>query len=201
MSHSPPRPTSTRQLREQRQGHRAQVLWFTGLSGAGKSTLAELVEERLSATGMRTYRLDGDALRAGLSRDLGFSESDRRENIRRAAEVAKLLFDAGLVVLASFISPHRSERARVRALVGGEHFLEIYVNCPLDICEQRDRKGLYRQARTGAIADFSGLASPYEPPEHPDVEVRTDQLDEEACAERILQAALPRLQLNPHGHG
>jgi adenylylsulfate kinase len=154
-------------------GHRSATLWFTGLSGSGKSTLARAVEEELYARGVLVYVLDGDNVRHGLCADLGFSAEDRVENIRRIGEVAKLMNDAGVLVLTAFISPYRADRERVRALLPGGEFLEVFVDCPLEICEQRDPKGLYRKARAGAIADFTGISAPYEPPSAPELRVAT----------------------------
>ena len=145
------------------------ILWFTGLSGAGKSTVADLVEQTLHRLGRHTMLLDGDNIRHGLNRDLGFTQEDRVENIRRVAEVAKLMVEAGLIVLVSFISPFRSERRMARDLVGEDEFIEIYVNTPIEICEARDPKGLYKLARAGKLPNLTGLGSPYEPPEKPDI--------------------------------
>jgi bifunctional enzyme CysN/CysC len=161
--------TITRGEREKLNAHKGRVIWFTGLSGSGKSTYANALEIALHSDGYRTYLLDGDNVRHGLSKDLGFSEEDRVENIRRVAEVAKLMLDAGLVVIASFISPFARDRQRVRELVGDDHFVEVYVATPLEVCEARDPKGLYGQARKGLIPNFSGINSPYEAPVAPDV--------------------------------
>ena len=166
---------------------KACVLWFTGLSGAGKSTVANLVEKRLFAQGLRTYLLDGDNVRHGLSRDLGFTDADRVENIRRVAEVAKLMVDAGLIVLASFISPFRAERALARQLMEDGEFLEVYVSTPLAVAESRDPKGLYKKARAGLIKNFTGISSPYEPPETPDITVDTSRMTPEDAAAAILK--------------
>jgi len=170
-----------------RNGHRSLVLWFTGLSGSGKSTLAHLVEERLFAKGRYTYLLDGDNVRHGINGDLGFTEADRRENIRRIGEVAKLFVDAGVIVLAAFISPYREDRDRVRALFAPGEFIEIHVDCQLDICEQRDPKGLYRKARAGELPDFTGIDSPYEEPLSPELTVETGELDVEGSVDRVLE--------------
>ena len=169
-----------------RNGHESMVLWFTGLSGSGKSTLAHQVEERLFEKGCYTYILDGDNVRHGLNGDLGFTETDRRENIRRIGEVAKLFVDAGVVVLAAFISPYREDRDRVRALFAPGEFIEIHVNCELGICEGRDPKGLYRKARSGALPDFTGIDSPYEEPQSPELTVDTGELGVEESVSRIL---------------
>jgi bifunctional enzyme CysN/CysC len=157
-----------REDRERLNGHKGRVVWFTGLSGSGKSTLANALEAELHQRGRRTYILDGDNVRHGLNKDLGFTEADRVENIRRVAEVARLMLDAGLIVMTAFISPFRQEREMARELVGAENFIEVHVDTPLDVCEQRDVKGLYRKARTGSIPNMTGIASPYEVPEHPD---------------------------------
>jgi bifunctional enzyme CysN/CysC len=151
------------------------VFWFTGLSGSGKSTIADAMASALHARGIRTYLLDGDNIRHGLNKDLGFSDADRIENIRRVAEIAKLMVDAGLVVLTAFISPFRSERDMARQMFESEEFIEVFVDTPLDICEQRDAKGLYKKARAGDIPNFTGIGSPYEEPEHPDITLHPSQ--------------------------
>jgi len=159
----------TRQDREQLNGHKGKVIWLTGLSGSGKSTLANALEVALHAQGRRTYILDGDNVRQGLNKDLGFTDADRVENIRRIAEVAKLMMDAGLIVLTAFISPFRQEREMARELIGPENFTEVYVSTPLAVCEQRDAKGLYKKARSGQLPNMSGISSPYEPPLAPQI--------------------------------
>jgi bifunctional enzyme CysN/CysC len=164
------------------------VIWFTGLSGAGKSTIANLVEKRLLSLGCHTYLLDGDNVRHGLNKDLGFTEADRVENIRRVAEVARLMVDAGLIVLVSFISPFRSERRMARELVDASEFIEVFVDTPLAVAEQRDPKGLYRKARRGELKNFTGVDSPYESPEHPDVTLDTTRLSAEQAAQQVLDA-------------
>jgi len=151
------------------------LVWFTGLSGSGKSTLANQLELKLYSMGFKTYALDGDNIRAGLNKDLGFSLSDRKENIRRIGEVAKLLMDAGLIVLSSFVSPLKADREGIRQLVGSENFLEVFVDCPLEVCEQRDVKGLYKLAREGKIKDFTGIDSPFERPENPNLVIASHQ--------------------------
>jgi len=162
---------------EHRNGHRSCILWFTGLSGAGKSTLAHAVQEALFELGVRTYVLDGDNMRHGLCGDLGFSREDRAENIRRIGEAAKLFVDAGLVAMTAFISPFRADRERVRGLVMHGDFLEIYCRCPLELCEERDVKGLYKRARAGEVKEFTGISSPYEEPTSPDLVVDTSVLN------------------------
>jgi len=168
-------------------GQKACVLWFTGLSGAGKSTVANLVEKRLHSLGRHTYTLDGDNVRHGLNKDLGFTDADRVENIRRVAEVSKLMVDAGLIVLVSFISPFRSERRLARELMQSGEFFEVFVDTPIEEAEKRDPKGLYKKARRGELKNFTGIDSPYEPPEHPEIHLRTALYSPEAAAEEILK--------------
>ena len=167
-------------------GHRPCVVWFTGLSGAGKSTIANLVEKKLHALGRHTFLLDGDNVRHGLNKDLGFTAADRVENIRRVAEVARLMVDAGLIVLVSFISPFRDERRLARGLVADGEFCEVFVDAPLAVAEQRDRKGLYQKARRGELKNFTGIDSPYEPPEHPEIRVDTTAMAAEAAADLVV---------------
>ncbi|MCY3607400.1 MAG: adenylyl-sulfate kinase [Acidimicrobiaceae bacterium] len=175
--------------REAHFGHRAMTVWFTGLSGSGKSTLAFALEEALLERGVAAYVLDGDNIRFGLNRDLGFSPEDRTENIRRIGEVCRLFSDAGIVVLTAFISPYVADRNQVRAIHPDGAFVEVYVDTPLEVCEARDPKGLYVKARAGEIPDFSGISAPYEPPTSPEITVDTSQpLD--ACVTQLL-AALP----------
>lgn len=178
--------TVTRQRREQQNGHRSAVLWFTGLSGAGKSTLAHAVEEALHQQGCRTFVLDGDNVRQGLCADLGFSAQDRTENIRRIAEAAKLLTEAGVMALTAFISPFRLDRARARSLFAPGDFIEIFCDTSLDICESRDVKGLYRKARMGEVKDFTGISSPYEPPLTPELIVPTGSQPLAVCVAQVL---------------
>ena len=168
-------------------GHRPAVLWFTGLSGAGKSTIANLVEKRLHAQGVHTYLLDGDNVRHGLNEDLGFDDASRKENIRRVAQVSRLMVDAGLIVLVSFISPFRTERSLARALVEESEFVEVFVDTPLEVAEHRDTKGLYAKARRGEIQDFTGIGSPYEPPERPELRLDTGALTPEEAAESVVE--------------
>ena len=164
----------TRADRERTNGHKGATLWFTGLSGSGKSTVARRLEERLFERGVRVYVLDGDNIRFGLNKDLGFSPADRTENIRRIGEVAKLFTDAGSLVLTAFISPYRADRDQVRAIMADGDFVEVHVDAALDVCEQRDPKGLYKKARAGQIPEFTGISAPYEAPEKPELVVRTD---------------------------
>ena len=170
--------------------HGSAVIWFTGLSGAGKSTVANLLEKRLHAAGKRTYLLDGDNLRHGLNKDLGFTATDRVENIRRVAEVAKLMVDAGIIVLTAFISPFRAERQMARDLMAQGEFIEVFVDLPLAVAESRDPKGLYKKARSGLLKNFTGIDSPYEKPEKPEIHLNTDACTIEEAAERIYQHLL-----------
>ncbi|TXH05436.1 MAG: adenylyl-sulfate kinase, partial [Rhodocyclaceae bacterium] len=169
---------------------RPRVLWFTGLSGSGKSTIANLVEQKLHALGKHTFILDGDNIRHGLNKDLGFTDADRVENIRRIGEVARLMTDAGLIVLTSFISPFRAERQLARSMMGEGEFVEIYVNTPLEVAESRDVKGLYKKARAGDLKNFTGIDSPYEPPENPEITVDTTTMSAEQAAELIVDQVL-----------
>jgi bifunctional enzyme CysN/CysC len=177
-----------KQSRAAAKGQRPAILWFTGLSGAGKSTIANLVEQRLQLEGRHTYLLDGDNVRHGLNRDLGFSAVDRVENIRRVAEVAKLMADAGLIVLVSFISPFRADRQMARALAGDDPFFEIFIDTPLAVSEARDVKGLYKKARAGQLKNFTGIDSPYEPPERPEIHIDTTRLSPADAALQIVAA-------------
>jgi bifunctional enzyme CysN/CysC len=167
--------------------HGPAVVWFTGLSGAGKSTIANLVEKRLHSLGVHTYLLDGDNVRHGLNKDLGFTDADRVENIRRIAEVSRLMLDAGLVVLVSFISPFRAERAMARSLVQDGEFVEVHVDTPLADAEQRDVKGLYAKARRGELPNFTGVDSPYEAPENPELRLDTTTMPAEVAAQRVVE--------------
>ncbi len=173
-------------------GHGPATVWFTGLSGSGKSTLAYAVEAALVDRGVHAYVLDGDNVRFGLNRDLGFAPEDRSENIRRVGEVCRLFYDAGAVVLSAFISPYRADRDAVRDLHPAGGFLEVFVDTPLEVCEARDVKGLYARARAGEIADFSGVSAPYEPPTAPELVVDTSARDLDACVERVLAALTER---------
>jgi len=179
--------TVTRERREKLAGHRGAAIWFTGLSGAGKSTLAHAVEERLHTMGIHTFVFDGDNVRHGLCGDLGFSDTDRSENIRRIGEMVKLFVNGGVIALTAFISPFRQDRERVRQIVGDADFVEIYCQCTLDVCEQRDVKGLYKRARAGEISDFTGISSPYEPPENPALTLNTGSQTLDACVEQVVQ--------------
>src|SRR5215470_5836542 len=177
----------TKADRENICGHRGCTIWMTGLSASGKSTLAVALEKKLWERGVRAYVLDGDNIRHGLNKDLGFSPADRTENIRRIGEVAKLFTDAGVINITAFISPYRSDRDHVRALMAEGDFLEAFVDCPVDVCERRDVKGLYKKARAGEIKEFTGISAPYEPPLNPEITLRTDQLSEDQSIEHLLQ--------------
>lgn len=178
--------TISKEDRQQRLGHKSCVVWFTGLSGAGKSTLANAVEQKLHQRGIHSYVLDGDNIRHGLNRGLGFGQEDRKENIRRIGEVAKLFVDAGVITLTAFISPFREDRELARSLVDAGEFVEVYVKCPLEECERRDPKGLYRRARKGEIGNFTGISSPYEEPVAPELVIGSAEQSVEQSAEIIL---------------
>ncbi|RPF50701.1 adenylyl-sulfate kinase [Aquisalibacillus elongatus] len=176
-----------REKRELMLGQRGCVLWLTGLSGSGKSTIANRVEEILHSRGVLTYLLDGDNVRLGLNKDLGFSAKDRQENIRRIGEVSRLFVDSGLIVLTSFISPYEEDRQSVRRIFNDGEFIEIYIRCDLAVCEQRDPKGLYQKARNGEIKNFTGIDAPYQPPITPEITVDTAKLTVEECANKIIE--------------
>jgi adenylylsulfate kinase len=187
----------TRADREKINGHKARTVWLTGLSGSGKSTIAVDLEKRLCERGVRTYILDGDNVRHGLNKNLGFSPEDRTENIRRIGEVAKLFTDAGVVALTAFISPYRADRDQVRKIMADGDFVEVHVDCPVEVCEQRDVKGLYKKARAGEIKEFTGISAPYEAPEKPELVIRTAGQSVEESSKQILaylekQGAIPR---------
>lgn len=184
--------TVTRDRREKNHDHKSTILWFTGLSGAGKSTLAHAVEERLHQLKCSTYVLDGDNVRHGLCGDLTFSDDDRKENIRRIGQVAKLFLESGVIVLTAFISPFRSDRQIVRNMVQHGDFIEIHCSTPIEICEQRDVKGLYQKARSGEIKEFTGISSPYEEPEKPEIMVKTGADSLEKCTDEIIDLLLTR---------
>jgi len=176
----------TRGDREQLNGHKGCTVWLTGLSGSGKSTIAVALEKELWASGVRAYILDGDNVRHGLNKNLGFSPADRTENIRRIGEVAKLFTEAGMVALTAFISPYRADRDQVRAIMQPGDFIEVLIDCPLEVCEQRDVKGLYQKARAGQIPEFTGISAPYEAPEKPELTIRTHAQTVEESVGQIL---------------
>ncbi|PYV43488.1 MAG: adenylyl-sulfate kinase [Acidobacteria bacterium] len=178
--------------REQLNGHRAFALWLTGLSASGKTTLARMLEAELLERKKRCYVLDGDRVRKGLNADLGFSPPDRAENIRRAGEVAKLMVEAGLIVIGAFITPYISLRSMVRSLFPADSFYEIFLDCPLEICEKRDPNGLYRKAREGSIESFTGISAPYEPPLKPDLRLQTSKKSPKECVDMLLDFVLAR---------
>jgi bifunctional enzyme CysN/CysC len=175
-----------REDRERLSGHKGRVIWFTGLSGSGKSTVANALEVKLNARGMRTYILDGDNIRQGLCKDLGFTDADRVENIRRVAEISQLMMDAGMIVLTAFISPFELDRAMAREIIGHSNFIEVYLNTSLRECEERDVKGLYRLARAGAIPNMTGINSPYEAPSNPDLVINTASTTIESAVEKLV---------------
>ncbi len=181
--------TVTRERRELRSKHKGVIVWFTGLSGSGKSTIAHTVEERLHQMGCRTYVFDGDNVRHGLSSDLGFSEEDRSENIRRIAEMCNLFVDAGVIALTAFISPLHKDRELVRNLLSDD-FLEVYCRCPVEVCEQRDAKGLYRKARAGEIDNFTGISAPYQEPVNPDLLIDTDKESLQESVDKVVKLLL-----------
>ena len=184
-----------REDREKLLKQKGHVLWFTGLSGSGKSTLAGRVEQALFSAGHPTYILDGDNVRAGLNKDLDFGEQSRKENIRRIGEVSKLMVDAGLVVLTAFISPFKEDRQTVRELVGEDRFVEIFIDCPVEECEKRDVKGLYKKARAGEISNFTGISSPFEHPENPDIRVQTHLYSIEECKDQVMSVIESKINI------
>ncbi|MEQ8906687.1 adenylyl-sulfate kinase [Ekhidna sp.] len=185
----------TRKDRISKNGHLPKVLWFTGLSGSGKSTLASALETHFHNLGFNTYILDGDNIRSGLNSDLDFSDESRTENIRRISEVAKLFVDAGVIVLTAFISPFKSDRKTARDLIGDENFIEVHVDCPLEVCEQRDVKGLYKKARAGEIKHFTGIDSPFEEPENPDIKVDSANESLDDCLKKLIEITEPIIRL------
>ena len=189
----------TAEDREKLLNQKGCVIWFTGLSGSGKSTLANAVGQVLHQQQHHTYVLDGDNVRHGLNKNLGFSPEDREENIRRIGEVAKLFADAGTIVLTAFISPYRTDRDQARALIAEGRFVEVFVDCPLEVCEERDTKGLYKKARAGEIKEFTGISAPYEPPLNPEVTVDTAALSIEECAQAVV-SVLNKAGLVPAGN-
>ena len=179
-------PSVYRKDREEMSGHKSVIIWFTGLSGSGKSTLAHALEDYLHKNKIRTFVLDGDNVRHGLNKDLGFSDEDRTENIRRIGEVSKLMMEASVIVLTAFISPFIKDRKIVRELTKKDEFIEVYCDAPLDVCESRDVKGLYKKARAGEIPEFTGISSPYEAPENPELILETNTLSIDKCIDKLI---------------
>lgn len=186
----------SRENRISSKGHSSFVLWFTGLSGSGKSTVASAVEKALHDSGIHTYLLDGDSVRNGINKDLTFSQEDRKENLRRIGEIAKLFIDAGVVVLAAFVSPYKMDRLMVRNTVEDSNFVEIFVNTPLEVCEERDVKNLYAKARKGLIKDFTGVNAPYEEPEQPDIKIDTSVMSLDDSVKKIISEIKFKLQVS-----
>ncbi|WP_299095695.1 adenylyl-sulfate kinase [Winogradskyella sp.] len=182
--------------RRQSNQHNSFLLWFTGLSGSGKSTIANVVEQKLHQMGVKTFTLDGDNIRKGINKDLTFSPEDRTENIRRIAEVANLMVNAGLVTLAAFVSPYKKDRDSIRSIVKDVNFVEIYINTSVEECERRDVKGLYKKARAGEIKNMTGISAPYETPENPEIEINTEEESVDVAAQRIIDFITPKLKLN-----
>ena len=188
-----PQTQVTKSRREMLLSQKAMLIWFTGLSGSGKSTLANRLEIALNQCGYKTYILDGDTIRSSLNSDLTFSKADRIENIRRIGEVSKLFIDAGLIVLSAFISPFAEDRQRVQETVGADSYIEVFVDAPLEVCEQRDVKGLYKKARSGSVKHFTGIDSPYERPSSPDLHLQTHILNIDDAVTLLLDFVLPRI--------
>lgn len=191
-------PIKTKVSKAQREAlfnQRGTLIWFTGLSGSGKSTLAVQLEAQLHEMGFKTYLLDGDNIRSGLNKDLSFADEGRIENIRRIGEVSKLFLDAGLVVLSAFISPFKSDREQVKQIVGADSFIEVFVDAPIEVCEKRDVKGLYKKARAGEVKNFTGIDSPYEAPQNADVHIPTHELSVDQSIEKLLNNLLPKVRL------
>ena len=184
-----------RDSRKKLKQHQSILLWFTGLSGSGKSTIANCVEQELHKNSIHTYTLDGDNIRKGLNSDLSFSPEDRSENIRRIAETARLMIDAGLVVLAAFVSPYRSDRDHIRKIVGDDNMVEIYINTSIEECERRDVKGLYKKARKGEIKNMTGISAPYESPLHPNIQINTEEVTVVDATKQIINFINPKLIL------
>ncbi len=181
--------------RQEKNKHNSFLIWFTGLSGSGKSTIANTVENELFKLGVKTYSLDGDNVRKGINKDLTFSPDDRSENIRRIAELSSLMVDAGLVTLAAFVSPYKKDRLNVKRIVKDVNFVEVFVNTSLELCEKRDVKGLYKKARLGEIKNMTGISDPYEEPENPDIEIKTEEITVDEAVQKIINYIKPKLKL------
>ncbi|MDK2909271.1 MAG: adenylylsulfate kinase [Bacteroidales bacterium] len=186
----------SREEREAKLGQRSKVIWFTGLSGAGKSTLGSMLELVLFEKGFVVQLFDGDNIRAGINNDLGFSIDDRRENLRRVAEINRLFLFSGIITINCFIAPTEELRRMIAGIIGSDDLIEVFADCPLEICEQRDTKGLYKMAREGKISHFTGISSPFEPPANPQIHLRTDLLTPEQCLKEILDVVLPQISHN-----
>jgi len=182
--------------RNKQNNHNSFLIWFTGLSGSGKSTIANALELELHKQGIKTYTLDGDNIRKGINNDLTFSPEHRTENIRRIAEVANLMIDAGLVVLAAFVSPYKKDRENIKSIVKDVNFVEVYINTSIEECERRDVKGLYKKARAGEIKNMTGISAPYEAPENPDIEIKTENESINSSVRKIIDHITPKLRLN-----
>ncbi|QRM88717.1 adenylyl-sulfate kinase [Lacinutrix sp. WUR7] len=182
--------------RQENNKHSSFLIWFTGLSGSGKSTIANVVEQELYKLGVKTYTLDGDNIRKGINSDLTFAPEDRTENIRRIAEIANLMVDAGLVTLAAFVSPYRKDRENIKSIVKDVNFIEVYINTSVEECERRDVKGLYKKARAGEIKNMTGISAPYEAPENPDIEIKTEEKTVEEAVKDIMAYIKPKLEIN-----
>lgn len=187
--------TITKADRQKQNGHKSFMVWLTGLSGSGKSTVANALQASLYKEGIQVYLLDGDNLRHGINRNLSFDAKDRKENIRRAAEIGKLFVDAGFVVIAALISPHEEDRKQARVLFDTDEFIEVYVKCPIDVCASRDPKGLYKKARNGEIKNFTGIHQPYEEPQNPEITINTNKLSIDECVEKIKDYLIHTIQL------
>ena len=185
----------SKEARNEKNGHRSLLIWFTGLSGSGKSTIANVLEQKLYENDVKTYTLDGDNIRRGINRDLTFSPEDRTENIRRIAEIANLMVDAGLVVLAAFVSPYEKDREAIKNIVKDVNFVEIFVNTSIEECERRDVKGLYKKARLGEIKNMTGISAPYQAPENPDIQINTEEQSVEESVQKILKHIESKLKL------
>jgi len=197
MDHIYPIKTKVNKLqRQERMNQHATLIWFTGLSGSVKSTLAVQLEAQLHNLGYKTYLLDGDNIRAGLNKDLSFTDEGRIENIRRIGEVSKLLLDAGIIVLSAFISPFQADRDQVKEIVGAQNYIEVFVDAPLEVCEQRDVKGLYKKARAGEVKNFTGIDSPYEAPSHADVVIPTGSLSIDESIGKLMEFILPKIKIS-----